>query len=74
MSEVELKVQAEVKRRSSTSSLDGKMASKNTTAILKALRSAMKNLKHVSEALQAYIIPSEDAHAVSCTRQHFIFG
>jgi hypothetical protein len=35
---------------------------------LQKLRSLMKNAKYVSEPLQAYIIPSEDAHQVCLIR------
>jgi len=35
---------------------------------LQKLRSLMKNTKYVSEPLQAYIIPSEDAHQVCLIR------
>ncbi|XP_069165521.1 xaa-Pro aminopeptidase 1 isoform X2 [Procambarus clarkii] len=38
------------------------MAPKNTTCLLKQLRLLMKNTAHVPQALNAYIIPSGDAH------------
>ncbi|XP_054717686.1 xaa-Pro aminopeptidase 1-like [Uloborus diversus] len=38
------------------------MNSKCTTSILKKLREIMKNTSYVSQSLQAYIIPSCDAH------------
>ncbi|RWS28994.1 aminopeptidase-like protein, partial [Leptotrombidium deliense] len=38
------------------------MAIKNTGQLLKKLRDLMKNSNYVSEAIQAYIIPSFDAH------------
>lgn len=37
-------------------------AKRSTTAILKNLRSVMKDTKYVTESLNAYIIPSGDAH------------
>lgn len=37
---------------------------KPTGELLTKLRGVMKNTSYVSEALQAYIIPSEDAHQV----------
>lgn len=41
------------------------MALKSTTNILKNLRSCMKDVTYVTEPLQAYIIPTNDAHQVS---------
>ncbi|XP_052772140.1 xaa-Pro aminopeptidase 1-like [Mya arenaria] len=38
------------------------MAAKNTSTILTKVRSLMKNKAHVSEPLNAYIVPSGDAH------------
>ncbi|XP_035674151.1 xaa-Pro aminopeptidase 1-like [Branchiostoma floridae] len=38
------------------------MTAKNTTALLQRLRAAMKNNQYVCEKLNAYIIPSGDAH------------
>lgn len=46
------------------------MATRPTTEILKRLRSLMKDTSVVSEAIQAYIVPSGDAHQV-CFR--FVF-
>jgi len=40
----------------------------NMSNRLQKLRSLMKNVKYVSEPLQAYIIPSEDAHQVGAIR------
>lgn len=40
------------------------MAPKITTELLKQLRQAMKNSKYVPEPIQAYIVPSGDAHQV----------
>lgn len=40
------------------------MRPKCTTAILKRLRDVMKNTKYVCQSLQAYVIPSCDAHQV----------
>uniref|UniRef100_A0A8D1WD47 Xaa-Pro aminopeptidase 1 n=1 Tax=Sus scrofa TaxID=9823 RepID=A0A8D1WD47_PIG len=41
---------------------DGRMAPKVTSELLRQLRQAMKNLEYVTEPIQAYIIPSGDAH------------
>lgn len=38
------------------------MALRNTSVILSRLRSVMKNTSYVNEILQAYIVPSGDAH------------
>lgn len=38
------------------------MAPKNTTNLLAQLRSLMLNTKYVNEPIQAYIVPSNDAH------------
>nr|XP_033798041.1 xaa-Pro aminopeptidase 1 isoform X1 [Geotrypetes seraphini]XP_033798043.1 xaa-Pro aminopeptidase 1 isoform X1 [Geotrypetes seraphini]XP_033798045.1 xaa-Pro aminopeptidase 1 isoform X1 [Geotrypetes seraphini]XP_033798046.1 xaa-Pro aminopeptidase 1 isoform X1 [Geotrypetes seraphini]XP_033798047.1 xaa-Pro aminopeptidase 1 isoform X1 [Geotrypetes seraphini]XP_033798048.1 xaa-Pro aminopeptidase 1 isoform X1 [Geotrypetes seraphini]XP_033798049.1 xaa-Pro aminopeptidase 1 isoform X1 [Geotrypetes s len=38
------------------------MAPKITTELLAQLRQAMRNLKYVQESIQAYIVPSGDAH------------
>ena len=38
---------------------------KATGHLLKQLRQYMKDTKHVTEAVYAYIIPSGDAHQVS---------
>lgn len=40
------------------------MAARSTTLALKRLRDVMKNTSYVSQCLQAYIIPSCDAHQV----------
>lgn len=40
------------------------MALRNTGTLLKRLRALMKNTTHVSETIQAYIVPSGDAHQV----------
>lgn len=40
------------------------MAPKITTELLRQLRQAMKTSKHVPEPIQAYIVPSGDAHQV----------
>ena len=40
------------------------MAPKVTSELLRQLRQAMKNLEYVTEPIQAYIIPSGDAHQV----------
>ena len=37
---------------------------KPTGHLLRQLRSLMKNKHHLREVIQAYIIPSEDAHQV----------
>lgn len=37
---------------------------KPTGHLLRQLRSLMKNKHHLPEVIQAYIIPSEDAHQV----------
>uniref|UniRef100_A0A6I8P7Q9 Xaa-Pro aminopeptidase 1 n=1 Tax=Ornithorhynchus anatinus TaxID=9258 RepID=A0A6I8P7Q9_ORNAN len=39
-----------------------RMAPKVTSELLRQLRQAMKNTEYVSEAIQAYIVPSGDAH------------
>ncbi|CAG0915481.1 unnamed protein product [Notodromas monacha] len=49
------------------------------TVVLQKIRAFMKDPRHVSEALQAYIIPSTDAHmseylADHDTRRHFVTG
>lgn len=36
---------------------------KNTTALLKQLRSLMKNIKLEGQSLSAYIIPTQDSHS-----------
>uniref|UniRef100_A0A8C9A233 Xaa-Pro aminopeptidase 1 n=1 Tax=Prolemur simus TaxID=1328070 RepID=A0A8C9A233_PROSS len=41
---------------------DGKMAPKVTSELLRQLRQAMRNSEYVTEPIQAYIIPSGDAH------------
>uniref|UniRef100_A0A224Z866 Xaa-pro aminopeptidase n=1 Tax=Rhipicephalus zambeziensis TaxID=60191 RepID=A0A224Z866_9ACAR len=38
------------------------MALRNTGTLLKRLRALMKNTTYVSETIQAYIVPSGDAH------------
>ncbi|XP_060097682.1 xaa-Pro aminopeptidase 1 [Heteronotia binoei] len=55
------------------------MAPKITTELLKQLRQAMKNSKYVPEPIQAYIVPSGDAHqseyiAPCDCRREFICG
>ena len=40
------------------------MAPKPTTELLKKLRWLMLNSKYLQDAIQAYIIPSDDAHQV----------
>lgn len=40
------------------------MAPKVTTELLRQLRQTMKNAKYVPESIQAYIVPSGDAHQV----------
>lgn len=40
------------------------MPPKVTSELLRQLRQAMKNLEYVTEPIQAYIIPSGDAHQV----------
>ena len=40
------------------------MSPKLTVELLRQLRLAMKNCKYFSEPIQAYIIPSGDAHQV----------
>lgn len=42
----------------------GRMPPKVTSELLRQLRQAMKNLEYVTEPIQAYIIPSGDAHQV----------
>ncbi|XP_057164391.1 xaa-Pro aminopeptidase 1 isoform X2 [Ursus arctos] len=41
---------------------DGGMAPKVTSELLRQLRQAMRNTEYVTEPIQAYIIPSGDAH------------
>uniref|UniRef100_A0A8C0T1F8 X-prolyl aminopeptidase 1 n=1 Tax=Canis lupus familiaris TaxID=9615 RepID=A0A8C0T1F8_CANLF len=41
---------------------DGRMAPKVTSELLRQLRQAMRNTEYVTEPIQAYIIPSGDAH------------
>lgn len=43
---------------------DGRMAPKVTSELLRQLRQAMRNTEYVTEPIQAYIIPSGDAHQV----------
>ena len=40
------------------------MTTRQTTQILKRLRNLMKDTSFVTEAIQAYIVPSGDAHQV----------
>lgn len=40
------------------------MSPKITTELLKQLRQVMKNPRYVQEPVQAYIVPSGDAHQV----------
>lgn len=44
---------------------DTAMSPKITGELLRQLRQAMKNCKYFSEPIQAYIVPSGDAHQVS---------
>lgn len=44
---------------------DTAMSPKITGELLRQLRQAMKNCKFYSEPIQAYIVPSGDAHQVS---------
>ena len=54
------------------------MSPKLTVELLRQLRLAMKNCKYFSEPIQAYIIPSGDAHQVGketeyvYSYQHFL--
>ncbi|XP_066880828.1 xaa-Pro aminopeptidase 1 isoform X7 [Kogia breviceps] len=41
---------------------DSRMAPKVTSELLRQLRQAMRNVEYVTEPIQAYIIPSGDAH------------
>ncbi|XP_013419296.1 xaa-Pro aminopeptidase 1 isoform X2 [Lingula anatina] len=55
------------------------MSAKNTSLILHKLRGLMKNSHYVTEELQAYIVPSEDAHqseyiAPCDCRREFVSG
>lgn len=55
------------------------MATKNSTGLLKKLRTLLKNTQYVPEPLQAYIILSEDAHqneylAARDARREFVSG
>lgn len=43
---------------------EGGMAPKVTSELLRQLRQAMRNTEYVAEPIQAYIIPSGDAHQV----------
>lgn len=43
---------------------DAAMSPKITGELLRQLRQAMKNCKYFSEPIQAYIVPSGDAHQV----------
>lgn len=43
---------------------DHRMAPKVTSELLRQLRQAMRNAEYVAEPIQAYIIPSGDAHQV----------
>lgn len=43
---------------------DHRMAPKVTSELLRQLRQAMRNSEYVAEPIQAYIIPSGDAHQV----------
>lgn len=49
---------------------DSAMSPKITGELLRLLRQAMRNCKYFSEPIQAYIIPSGDAHQVSQTQIH----
>ncbi|XP_033883216.3 xaa-Pro aminopeptidase 1-like [Acipenser ruthenus] len=56
-----------------------RMPPKITTELLRQLRQAMKNSKYISEPIQAYIVPSGDAHqseyiAPCDCRREFISG
>ena len=44
---------------------------KQTGHLLRQLRSLMRSKHLLSEAIQAYIIPSEDAHQVNCSKLKF---
>lgn len=44
---------------------DTAMSPKITGELLRQLRQAMRNCKYFSEPIQAYIVPSGDAHQVS---------
>lgn len=44
---------------------DKAMSPKITGELLRQLRQAMRNCKYFSEPIQAYIVPSGDAHQVS---------
>ena len=45
-------------------SLDAAMSPKITVELLRQLRQAMRNTKYIAEPIQAYIVPSGDAHQV----------
>lgn len=47
---------------------DKVMSPKITGELLRQLRQAMRNCKYFSEPIQAYIVPSGDAHQVKKTR------
>ena len=47
---------------------------KTTGHLLKKLRALMKNTSYVSEAINAYIIPSGDAHQVNIILKIKYFG
>lgn len=44
--------------------LDAAMSPKITVELLRQLRQAMRNTKYIAEPIQAYIVPSGDAHQV----------
>ena len=49
------------------------MAAKQTTQILKRLRTLMKDNSFIAGPIQAYIVPSGDAHQVCYTLQFQFF-
>uniref|UniRef100_A0A8C7TFF2 Xaa-Pro aminopeptidase 1 n=1 Tax=Oncorhynchus mykiss TaxID=8022 RepID=A0A8C7TFF2_ONCMY len=60
-------------------SLDAAMSPKITVELLRQLRQAMRNTKYIAEPIQAYIVPSGDAHqseyiAPCDCRREFICG
>uniref|UniRef100_A0A4W5REU9 Xaa-Pro aminopeptidase 1 n=1 Tax=Hucho hucho TaxID=62062 RepID=A0A4W5REU9_9TELE len=49
---------------------DAAMSPKITVELLRQLRQAMRNTKYIAEPIQAYIVPSGDAHQVLNTHTH----
>lgn len=49
---------------------DAAMSPKITVELLRQLRQAMRNSKFLKEPIQAYIVPSGDAHQVNRMQQH----